>query len=211
MQEQEQASVGIGGAQIVKGGHIEFHFPVYVNGAVILIDLVDQLLDLLAIGVIAAVIHNDQLEGDPGMLLDRFDAAAQDLRIILAGQDDADQPGSRGIRVITSGQRPLDQVGIPGLEFLRGVEKDLRDMADREPALTADRKTAVRLGQLHAELAVDPGTQRFIRLIPSGQLLFDRVSLDGRHGLNILCPAGARIDDRKGDGPDGEDIAEIEG
>ena len=212
MQEQEHLAVGAGRADIVEPGHVERHLLIKIDRCQIsLIDLVNKPLDTLPVLRIASVVHNDDLIGDARVLDDRTDALLEDLRIVLAGDDDADQSGRRGLLTEPPGQGFPEQVRVPGLRFVRRMEQDLRNMSDRHLLAAAPGKAAVSLGQLEAELAIDPCAQSRVRLRPPRFLLLHCILQDRRFRFKLRRSPLAGVEQGQDRGTDRKNAPEIEG
>ena len=118
-----------------------------------------------------------------------MDAAREDLRVILAGNDNADQTRLRRSRTVTPCERIPDQVRIPVLRPGVGMKQYLGNMSHRHLVSATFGKALIRLGNLEAELAVDPGTKGIIRFRTSRLLLFNRILQDPGFRFKLLrCP-----------------------
>ena len=199
--EQKHLAVGVLRPQVVERGHVELHPLENIEASSVLVDLVHQLLHFPAVHLVGPVVHDDDLVGHGGVLLDRVHAARQHLRIVLARDDDADKPRIGGIHAVPSGQRFFDQVAVPQFHPVAPVEEDLRHMSDREfvPLLFPPLGVAaVRLRQFQAQRPVDPRPDRAVVLVVARPLLVQAVLAKRRRALVIGRLPLPGVDQREG-------------
>ena len=93
----------------------------------------ENILVLRAVCLTAAIVDDNDLIGrGDRVLLDSRNAGLQDLRIILAQDNDGNQPRRRRLRTEAPRQRIVYKPAVPENRPCRAVKQDLADMPDGE-------------------------------------------------------------------------------
>ena len=111
----------------------------------------------------AVIDNNDFIRRGLGVFLNGLDAVQKHLRIILAGNNNADEPLRSGFVAETPCQGAADQIAVPGGQLSGRVKQNFRNMADRESSGVSSGKAAVGLRDFQAQAPVDPGAHALVQ------------------------------------------------
>ena len=169
VQKEQKLSVCLRCTQIAHRREIKLHRLIKKPCTPGFVVLLEKLFyPLLVLRRASVIYHNDLIGRIVRIFLNGVNASSQNFRIVLAGNNDADQSLFCGFAGIPSCQRILDQIAVPGFSLPVGMEQNLRNVPDRETIVLSSCKTAVCLCDLQAELVINPGTHAVVQIVLSG-------------------------------------------